>query len=111
MLGYYDGYGNNPARPVTLGKRKATTCRDQYGYTVIRYYDTDIVEFNGTEVFLHTGGFNTASTVRRMNQASKEFGLDFTVRRIDGRLYVTYGNEKVNGAKFFDGDNARIVRA
>ena len=96
---------------VTIAHKKATTCkRNQYGYTVIRYYDTDIVEFNGTEVFLHTGGFNTASTVRRMNEASKEFALGFTVKRVDGALYVTYGIGKVSGAKFFDGDNVYLLR-
>jgi len=50
---------------------------------------------------LNSGGWNTATTKLRMNQAAAQFSLGFHVRQRDGTWYVitTNGKEFV----FYDG--------
>lgn len=83
-----------------------TELKEGFGYQVVSYYGTEIVEWNNSEIFLHTGGYETMSTVRRMNQVSGEFGLGFHVSKRDGRLVV----EMADGRALFLVGDARITR-
>lgn len=69
----------------------ATFIRTEYGDTIVRYHQTDVVRFNTREIILNTGGWNTRTTVTRMNQASNQFGLGYNVSIRKGHLYVTSG--------------------
>lgn len=71
----------------TLG-RKATTITREESFTVIRLYDTPVVQFNGQEVLLANGGHWTATTKTRMNQAANQFRLGFQVRQHKGDWFV-----------------------
>jgi hypothetical protein len=46
---------------------------------VIKYHNTIIVNAGKDTVILYTGGYSTVTTKRKMNQASHQFGLNYTV--------------------------------
>jgi hypothetical protein len=72
-----------------LGKHK-TNVRQENGVTIIRYHKTDIIQFDDNRIVLDTGGWNTATTKSRMNQASNQFGLGYHVYQEDYSWYVDY---------------------
>lgn len=63
---------------------KVATKIHQHGEnTYITYHSTDVVIFDAKSVRLQTGGWETATTKLRMNQASNQFGLGFKVFQKD----------------------------
>jgi len=74
-------------------KKGHTTVRKEGADIIVRYHDTDIVRFNQDYVWLNTGGWNTVTTKRRINQVSKRFDLGFRVYQknhewfIEGKSY------------------------
>ena len=73
-----------------LGKC-ATSVRQEGGWWHVRYHHTDVVSFNRHErtVILRTGGWKTVTTKRRMNQASRQYKLGFSVYQQNSIWYVT----------------------
>lgn len=69
----------------------STSVRTEGGWTHVRYHSTDVVSFNASTIILRTGGWNTPTTRRRMNQAAKQFGLGYGVSSIKGVLCANYG--------------------
>jgi hypothetical protein len=60
---------------IPIGKKYHTTKRREDGCEIIRLYNTDIATLGCDGVVtLHTGGFNTATTRRRMNQCLETWG-------------------------------------
>lgn len=66
----------------------ATNIYQENGYTVVRYHSTAVVQFNARVVKLHSGGWHTATTKTRMNQAANQFGLGYQVVQRDFSWYV-----------------------
>ena len=68
-------------------------------WTIVTLHNTDIVKFKHTagyieEIQLDTGGWNTVTTRRRMNEVSQAYGLGFRVYQKNHKLYVSYrGND------------------
>ena len=96
-----------------LVKKTATSIRvEDLGFTtpmpitIVRYHDTDIVIISEHVITLDTGGWFTPTTKRRMNEASKEFNLGFTVYQLDGLWYVRDGEVRYR----FVGNKAVISR-
>jgi hypothetical protein len=56
------------------------------------YHSTCIVEVKGDEIILCSGGWETVTTKRKMNQAAREFGLGYSVYAVKGIWYVDAGN-------------------
>ncbi len=56
--------------------------------TCIRYHSTVVVKFNRNVIVLNSGGWRTVTTKLRMNQASSEFGLGFSVYQKDYEWFV-----------------------
>lgn len=77
------------AQMQKIGKVHTKVFRDN-GYTVVRYHQTDVVRFNDSEIILDSGGWQTATTKVRMNQASAQFGLGFIVFQKDYAWFVQY---------------------
>lgn len=75
------------AQQKRLGKR-ATTVHAENGTTVVTYHSTPIVTFDGKRVILNTGGWFTATTKTRMNQAACQFGLPYSVHQEKFRWFV-----------------------
>lgn len=70
---------------LSMYKTKITTF---HGYTSVTYWSTEIVKFNQDLIILNFGGHDTVTTRRKMNQASKQFGLEYAVFRYKGNTYV-----------------------
>jgi hypothetical protein len=45
----------------------------------VRYWNTDVVQFDNQWITLDNGGFKTATTKLRMNQTAAEYQLGFSV--------------------------------
>ena len=61
--------------------------------TAVRYHDTNVVAFNDDFIILNTGGYRTPTTKRRMNQASLQYNLGFSVYQADFTWYVRCGDD------------------
>ena len=55
--------------------------------TYVWYHSTPVVSFDDKTVLLRNDGYYTATTKTRMNQASHQFGLGFTVYQKDFDSY------------------------
>ncbi len=62
----------------------ATTIAACGDLTVITYHSTQIVAFDRHNITLRTGGWDSVTTRRKMNQAAIHFDLPFRVYRKDG---------------------------
>ena len=71
---------------------------DQGGVT---YVDTEIVKWAGKTVTLDSGGWETVTTKRKMNQAARQFGLHYGVFQKDFDWYVEDSQGRVQ--RFYDG--------
>ena len=50
------------------------------GIVTIKYHATNVVTFNDKEIVLRTGGWKTKTTKARMDQASNQFGLGYSIQ-------------------------------
>lgn len=66
----------------------ATSVRHDKAWTIVRYHDTDVVSFDAETIVLRTGGWKTATTKARMNQAANQFGLRYQVYQAKGQWYI-----------------------
>jgi len=92
--------------------RTATTIANVGDYTVVTYHQTAVVKFNNREVILNSGGWWTMTTKTRMNQASHQFGLGFSVSQRGGEWFVDYLGKREPFGNFYVEENTkhRIVR-
>jgi hypothetical protein len=58
-------------------------------FTKIYYHNTPVVSFDSKAIYLDSGAQFTKTTKARMNEASKQFGLNFHVQQIEGRWIVS----------------------
>ena len=68
----------------------ATSVRSEDGWTHVRYHLTDVVSFKRDFVILRTGGWFTATTKLRMNQAANQFGLGYHVYQKQFAWFVRF---------------------
>ena len=79
-----------------IGTHKTTITNQitpTYCVTKICYHNTIVCEFDNKKINLNTGGWFTSTTIKRMNQASKQFNLGFKVFQKDYSWYVQYNNK------------------
>lgn len=77
-----------------LSEYRTTWASDAQG-GVVTYIRTRIVEWTADTVTLRSGGWQTVTTKRKMNQAARQFGLGFSVWQRDYSWYVTLPNGEV----------------
>lgn len=77
--------------------RKATTVgtHADTGHTVVTYHETPVVKFNDNEIVLDSGGWKTATTRVRMNQASNQYELGFQVYQKNGEWFVNINGKTI----------------
>jgi|GEM_PF-1401097 len=75
------------------------------GETIVTYRGTPVVVFDDTKIELNTGGWKSATTKTRMNQASNEYGLGYNVIQKAGQWYVKMANGETIP---FEGDSITI---
>jgi len=78
-----------------VGTHKTRVYVDE-GFTIVKYWRTKVVKFNEEHIILDNGGWLTATTKLRMNQASNEYSLGYQVYQEDCSWYVIdcFGNIK-----------------
>ena len=90
------------------GNERATTIEhNNAGCIVVTYHNTQVVSIDKQSGFItfDTGGYETATTRRRMNQACNTFALPFRAYIEDFALYV----ENLNTGKVYS-DFPLLVR-
>ena len=86
---------------VRLKDKVATKVRHTAKTISVTYHDTEIVKVEfGKQITLRSGGWETATTKRRMNQAAAEFDLDFQVWQELRKWYVAWKGKTI---EFEDG--------
>ena len=90
---------NNMARMYEVGSHK-TSVFTEGGWTKVVYHNTVVVKFNRDKIVLDSGKWFTMTTKTRMNQASNQYGLGFTVFQKDFEWFVDY---KGKTYRFSDG--------
>ena len=69
-------------------KGVATSVTTEGNTTRVRYHSTDVVTITPERIVLDTGGWRTATTKTRMNQAAYQFGFNYAVVQRKGEWYV-----------------------
>lgn len=72
-----------------LSEYRTTITANNSGETVVTYVRTPIVAWNSERVRLQSGGYETVTTKRKMNQAARQFNLCFSVYQRNHDWYVT----------------------
>jgi len=67
----------------------------------VTYTDTDIVEWVKNKITLRSGGWESVTTKRKMNQAANQFNLGYSVFQKDFVWYVD--TPQGDTVKFYDG--------
>ena len=67
----------------------ATQIHAENGWMIVTYHSTDVVKWTDNTVVLNTGGWKTATTKTRMNQAANQFDLGYSVYQRNFDWYVT----------------------
>ena len=57
--------------------------------TVVKYYTTNVVEFNENEIVLNSNGWRTSTTKNRINKAANQFKLLIQVFQKDYSWFVS----------------------
>lgn len=70
-------------------KRATTVIPDGEGWNACIYHQTKVVRWNRSQVTLNSGGFQSATTKKRMNEVSEHYGLGFQVFQKGGDWFVT----------------------
>ena len=80
---------------VALKRKGNTKVRTENGKTIVGLHDTDIVEFDENTITLNTGGWKSITTKQRMNQASFEFDLGYTIMQKNYEWFIEYKGETI----------------
>jgi hypothetical protein len=88
------------AQQHTIGKVATTVATDGDGKTHVTYHQTQVVSFDADTVTLRSNGWGTATTKVRMNQASQQFSLGYSVFQKNFNWFVEVGGRAV---PFVDG--------
>jgi hypothetical protein len=65
-----------------------TTWHDKGDIGGVTYINTEIVRWVNNTITLNSDGWETVTTKRKMNQASRQFALGFSVYQLDHKWYV-----------------------
>ena len=77
-----------------IGNHKTNVINDNK-VTMVCYHNTPVVKITDDEIILNSGGWLTATTKRRMNQASLQYNLGFAVYQVNFSWYVDYKGDTI----------------
>lgn len=60
------------------------------GKVTVTYRGTPVTSFTDSKIELNTGGWKSNTTKTRMNQASNQFGLGYSVFQKDREWFISY---------------------
>ena len=78
-----------------LGRTATTVHANDHGEMVVTYHSTAVVTFTEKKVKLDSGGWRTATTRTRMNQAANQFGLPYNVFQKASEWFVSVGDKVI----------------
>lgn len=92
-----------------VGSHKTVIYADTSGQLKVKYHNTDVVtvHHDTDSITLNTGGWFSNTTKTRMNQASQQFNLGYSVHQKKYEWYVT---TKHDGIKKFEGNTITFKR-
>ena len=93
-----------PQTSICRGVATSVVCTN--GRITVTYHNTRVVDVTTEHITLDTGGWKTITTKRRMNQASTQFNLGYTVYQQKGQWFVGYRGI----TRQFDQDEIVIAR-
>ena len=67
-----------------------TTVRNRDGVLSVVYHSTEVVKADAESITLDSGGWRTATTKTRINQAANEHGLGFSIFQKAGAWFVNH---------------------
>ena len=73
---------------ICRGVATSVVCTN--GRITVVYHKTRVVDVTPKHITLDTGGWKTATTKLRMNQASAQFNLGYSVYQQKGQWFVSY---------------------
>lgn len=73
---------------ICRGVATSVVCTN--GRITVVYHNTRVVDATPEHIILDTGGWKTTTTKLRMNQASTQFNLGYTVYQQKGQWFVHY---------------------
>ena len=73
---------------ICRGVATSVVCTN--GRITVVYHNTMVVDVTPEHITLDTGGWKTATTKLRMNQASAQFNLGYSVYQQKGQWFVSY---------------------
>lgn len=82
------------AKQDKIGSHK-TTISVVRTMTVVTYHNTDVIQWGNKTIMLNSGGWRTATTKLRMNQASRQYGLGIHVFQSKGKWYVNHNDSGI----------------
>jgi len=76
----------------SVGQRATSIYQDtgHNRFMTVRYHATDVVKWNEKLIVLKSGGWLTATTRTRMNQAANQFDLGYRVFQKNFKWYVQH---------------------
>ena len=74
-----------------IGSHKTSIFTDSEGFTNVVYHSTPVVRFSEVKdkIIVNSGGYLTNTTKTRINQASNQFRLGFTVFQKNFDWFIT----------------------
>ena len=73
-----------------VGRTATTIHTNEQGQTQVIYHSTPVVSFNQSQIYLNHGGWMTATTKTRMNQAARQYNLGYRVFQLHYDWFVDY---------------------
>ena len=73
--------------------KTATAVKMVGGILTVKYHNTEVVTATNNFIRLDTGGWRTVTTKTRMNQASRQFDLGYTVYQKRQEWFVDYAGK------------------
>ena len=80
-------YKTKMAQQNRIGSHK-TTIRTEGGLTQVIYWETAVLSFDAHFIALNNGGYYTATTKTRINQAFNQFGLGYALFQREGLWFI-----------------------
>ena len=75
---------------TSICRGTATSVACENGRITVPSHKTMVVDVTPEHITLDTGGWKTATTKLRMNQAAAQFNLGYTVYQQKGQWFVSY---------------------
>ena len=89
----YNNGVSHEEKQKMIGSHKTTVFTDSDNFTRVVFHNTTVVGFDSETIVLNTGGWETPTTKKRMNQTADQFNLGFRVFQKNWVWFVEFKGE------------------